>query len=148
MDLDVSTALHLYRVLARSYASVMERTADDLKDFQLPRTEFAVLELLYHKGPQPLQKIGDRILRTSGSVTYVVDKLEKSRLIERVPDANDRRVTYAALTELGRKKMDVVFPVHANRIAESFSHLTSAEQDHLADLLKKLGLGLEKRKDA
>ncbi|WDL97533.1 MarR family winged helix-turn-helix transcriptional regulator [Alicyclobacillus sp. ALC3] len=146
MDHDVFTALHLYRVLARSYASVMEYTADDLKAFQLPPTEFAVLELLYHKGPQPLQKIGERILRTSGSVTYVIDKLEKAKLIERVPDASDRRVTYAVLTDLGRNKIDVVFPAHADRITESFSHLTSAEQRQLADLLKKLGLGIEKRK--
>lgn len=77
----------------------------------------------------------------------MIDKLEKAKLIERVPDASDRRVTYAALTNLGRNKMDIVFPAHANRITESFSHLTTAEQDQLADLLKKLGLGIEKRKD-
>ena len=52
-------------------------------------TEFAVLELLYHKGNQPLQQIGDKILLASGSITYVVDKLEKKNFSSEKP----RRLT-------------------------------------------------------
>ena len=136
------SALHLYRVLARTFHSVMDHTTEDLKSYGLPATEFAVLELLYHKVPQPLQKIGEKILRTSGSVTYVIDKLEKSGLISREPDQADRRVTYAVLTPVGRGRMDEIFPAHAMRISECCSHLSETEKTDLTRLLKKLGLGV------
>lgn len=68
-------------------------------------TEFAVLELLYHKGQQPLQQIGGKILLASGSITYVVDKLEKKGFLERVACPNDRRVTYAAITTQEDKRI-------------------------------------------
>ena len=44
-----------------------------------------MLELLYHKGRTPLQRIGQQILLTSGSITYTVDKLESKGLLRRVP---------------------------------------------------------------
>ena len=43
-----------------------------------------MLELLFHKGDQPLQQIGGKILLASGSMTYVIDKLEKKEYIKRV----------------------------------------------------------------
>ena len=47
----------------------------DVQRYGLNVTEFAVLELLYSKGEQPIQKIGKRVLIASSSITYVVDKL-------------------------------------------------------------------------
>lgn len=68
-------------VLSKAYRSVADRVAADIRKSGLNTTEFGVLELLYHSGDQPLQKIGDKILLASGSITYVVDKLEKSNIL-------------------------------------------------------------------
>jgi MarR family transcriptional regulator, 2-MHQ and catechol-resistance regulon repressor len=46
-------------------------------------SDFAVLEILLHKGPQPVNLIGKRIFLASGSITAAVDRLEKKRLVER-----------------------------------------------------------------
>lgn len=64
-------------VLMRASQSVQDVLRKDIKVYGLNTTEFAVLELLYHKGDQPIQHIGKKILLSSGSITYVVDKLEK-----------------------------------------------------------------------
>ncbi|WP_244933630.1 MarR family transcriptional regulator [Neobacillus mesonae] len=40
-------------------------------------SEFSVLEVLYQKGKQTIQQIGNCILISSGSMTYCLDKLEK-----------------------------------------------------------------------
>ena len=102
-------------------------------------TEFAVLELLYHKGQQPLQQIGGKILLASGSITYVVDKLEKKGFLERVACPNDRRVTYAAITKQGKEMIESMFPSHEKRIHDILSVLSSEEKEAAISMLKKLG---------
>ena len=76
---DESLSLKLFVILSRAIQSITKRIEEDIKSYGLNPTEFAVLELLYSKGDQPIQKIGDKILLASSSITYVVDRLEKKR---------------------------------------------------------------------
>lgn len=137
---ELSRSLRLFRVLARAYRNVAEHSIRDSKAHGLNATEFAVLEFLYHKGEQPLQKIGSQLLLVSGNVTYVVDNLQKQELLVRKPNKEDRRVIYAALTDKGKSFLNSIFPVHADKIVQSLSGLDAAEQEQLTVLLKKLGL--------
>lgn len=77
---EISQSLKLFIALSRVHRFVMDATNKSIQSNGLNPTEFAVLELIYHKGSQPLQQIGERILIASGSITYVVDKLEKRGL--------------------------------------------------------------------
>lgn len=135
-------ALKLFVILSRANRAVTDEVKKDIKNYGLNPTEFAVLELLYHKGDQPIQQIGERILLASGSITYVVDKLEKKEYLMRRPCPNDRRITYAAITETGKEFMDGIFPSHEEKIEEIFSELTLEEKQDVATLLKKLGKSL------
>lgn len=74
---EIKQSLKLYIVLSRANKAINEVTNQFFHEKGLNPTEFAVLELLYHKGRQPLQQIGNKILLASGSITYVIDKLEK-----------------------------------------------------------------------
>lgn len=136
---DISQSLKLFIALSRVHRFVMDTTNKSIQSNGLNPTEFAVLELLYHKGSQPLQQIGERILIASGSITYVVDKLEKKGLVKRIPCPNDRRVIYAQLTEAGEAFIASIFPNHEKVIHHSFEMLTNEEQDELLSLLKKVG---------
>lgn len=137
---DSDLALKLFVVLSRAARAVSDRVQEDIKSHGLNPTEFAVLELLYHKGAQPIQQIGKKVLLASGSITYVVDKLEQKKLLERQACPNDRRVIYAVITEEGRKWMDRVFPQHRKQIKKIFSILNPEEKEQLITQLKKLGL--------
>ena len=65
-----------------------------------------------------------------------------SRLITRGPDPEDRRGTLIALTPAGRRLVDDVSEAHLANERRLLSGLTEAEQRRLADLLRKLQLGL------
>ena len=117
-------ALKLFVVLNRAQESISKQAIKDIKKHGLNLTEFAVLELLYNKGSQPIQMIGKKVLLASSSITYVVDKLEKKELIERVACPKDRRVIYGQLTNEGEALMTKVFPQHREALASLFSHLT------------------------
>ena len=71
----------------------------DVKNYGLNITEFAVLELLYNKGPQPIQRIRDRVLIASSSISYVVSQLEEKGWLLREKDLRDKRIYNATLTE-------------------------------------------------
>lgn len=79
---DEDLSLKLFVVLTRAIQSVKKKVEEDIKGMGLNPTEFAVLELVYNKGDQPIQKIGEKVLIASSSITYVVDKLEKKELLK------------------------------------------------------------------
>lgn len=76
---DESLSLKLFVILSRELQSITKRIEKDIKIYGLNPTEFAVLKLLYSKGDQPIQKLEDKTLLASSSITYVVNRLEKKR---------------------------------------------------------------------
>lgn len=140
---DLKQSLKLYIVLSRAHKAINETTNQFFQENGLNPTEFAVLELLYHKGRQPLQQIGNKILLASGSITYVIDKLEKRGYLNRVSCPADRRVTYAEITTEGESFMGEIFPKHEQHLHELMSALTNEEKDVVITLVKKLGLSIK-----
>lgn len=139
MEYEEDLSLKLFIVLSRAMQAVKKRVEEDIRTYGLNPTEFAVLELIYSKGDQPIQKIGEQVLIASSSITYVVDKLEKKKLLERKPCPKDRRITYASITEAGSAFMDEVFPNHRKAINEILGGVDTEEKKALIELLKRIG---------
>jgi MarR family 2-MHQ and catechol resistance regulon transcriptional repressor len=91
----------------------------------------------------PLCAIGEKLLVTSGNVTYVADQLEKAGYLRRARSATDRRVVRAVLTPRGAALMARIFPDHAAVIARAAAALSPAEQSTLAALLKRWGRAVQ-----
>lgn len=136
---DEELALKLFVVLSRSLEAVKKEVVKDIKNYKLNLTEFGVLEMLYHKGPQPIQMIGRKVLLASSSITYVIDKLEEKGFLERNACPNDRRVIHARITGKGQELMEHVFPQHRQAIAHIFSELSAEEKSTAIDMLKRVG---------
>jgi MarR family 2-MHQ and catechol resistance regulon transcriptional repressor len=133
-------ARELFIVLARAYTWISAHATRDIRHYGLNSTEFGILELLYHKGPLPLQQIGEKILISSGNITYCIDKLVSKQLLVRKPATSDRRVTFAELTPRGRRLLDEIFPQHEQALRKAMDGLSAEEQTQAICLLKKLGL--------
>ena len=129
-------ALKAYIGLLRTSHRLEQLAKQDVTCYDLNITEFSVLELLLHKGPQTIQKIKEKILIASSSTTYVIDQLHK-RLCNAHPSEKDRRITYVELTEAGKTLIEEIFPTHAKRIAEAFEQLSSEELTLLQKLYEK-----------
>lgn len=138
-DNQIEESLKFFIVLSRAHRAINDQVNKQISTFNLNPTEFAVLELLYHKGEQPLQQIGGKILLASGSITYVVDKLEKKELLIRKACDKDRRVTYAQITHKGKELIEEIFPSHQEKINEIVSILSDEEKELVTNLLKKVG---------
>jgi MarR family transcriptional regulator, 2-MHQ and catechol-resistance regulon repressor len=136
-------ALDLFIVLSRAYNWVNAHAVRDIRCHGLNPTEFGILEALYHKGPLPLQQIGEKVLISSGNITYAVDKLEQKQLLVRKPSVHDRRVIFAELTPQGQELLATLFPQHAEVIQAAVSGLSPEEQILAIQLLRKLGLAAQ-----
>src|ERR687898_1287831 len=115
---DQTATLQLIIALGRSVQAIERGIRPHLAACGLSLTEFAVLEVLYHKGALPLGEVRDRILLTGASTTYVVRKLEERGLMRRRTCAEDQRVIFGELTAKGRALIDEVFPAHVDRLRE------------------------------
>jgi MarR family 2-MHQ and catechol resistance regulon transcriptional repressor len=143
LDEAEAASLKLFVVLSKAYKTVMDRAVKDMNQYGLSSSEFTTLEVLYTKGKVPLQQIGEKILITSGSITYNIDKLEKKGLLKRVPCQEDRRVIFAEMTPAGTELFDRIFPDHAATIHSLMKSLSPDEKQETIELLKKLGKGAE-----
>ena len=114
--------------------------------FGLNRTSWDVLASLRRVGapcrrsPTELYRA---LMRTSGAMTHILDRLEQDGIVERLPDPDDRRGLLVGLTRKGRALVDRVGPTHLKTERQMLAPLTKEEQAELARLLRKLLIGLE-----
>ncbi|HKW34863.1 MAG TPA: MarR family transcriptional regulator [Candidatus Acidoferrum sp.] len=113
----------------------------------LGHSDFAVLEVLLHKGPQPVNVMGKKVLLTSASITAAVDRLESRRLLQRTSDPKDGRSRIVELTASGRRLIERAFQKHAQDMEETMAVLRSSERTELVRLLKKVGMWAAARLD-
>lgn len=132
-------SLRALTILLRASSSVTNMLKRDMQSYGLNPTEFTVMEVLYNKGAQPIQVIGNKVLLASSSITYVIDQLEKKTYVERKVNENDRRITLVSLTPSGQKFMEEIFPQHSKIIQDLFGELPQEDIENLSESLKTIG---------
>ena len=133
-------ATRVWLVLWKAAHAIEQNAIRSVSALGLGRSDFAVLEVLLHKGPQPVNIIGRKVLLTSGSITAAVDRLESRRLLRRTADPKDGRSRIVQLTETGRHLIERAFQKHAMDMEETMAVLRSGERVELVRLLKKAGM--------
>jgi MarR family 2-MHQ and catechol resistance regulon transcriptional repressor len=134
-----TSGVHLWLILMKAYRALAQVDARSIADSGLGLSDFAVLEILLHKGSLPVNAVGRQVMLTSGSITTAIDRLEEKHLVRRQACPTDRRVTYVTLTPTGRTLIRRIFKVHANQLETLFEPLSESERSTLGTLLKKLG---------
>ncbi len=62
-------------------------------------TDMKTLSILIREGPMTAGEIGNRLSLTSGSVTTLIDRLERRDLVKRLPHPKDRRKVIVAANQ-------------------------------------------------
>ncbi len=135
---DVQT-LDTYIKLIRAADSLMARIYRTSELDGLTVSQFGVLEALLHLGPLCQRELGEKILKSSGNITMVIDNLEKRSLVERKRDRGDRRFVTVHLTGDGDQLIRAIFPRHLDRIKNELQVLSLAEQENLGQLCRTVG---------
>lgn len=128
------TATDVYGVLDTHFAT-----------YDLSMGKFMLLMLLKcsEEGLTP-SECADRAGVTRGTITGLLDGLERDGLLLRQPHPADRRCTVVQLTEGGWALLDQMLPSHFHQIAALLSNLDEDEQKTLFALLTKLRAGAQR----
>ena len=135
--------VHLWLILWKAFDSLRKHAVRHIESLGLCLSDFAILEVLLHKGPSPVNTIGSVIRLTSGSITAAVDRLEKRGLVERRNDPGDRRARVVHLTASGRQLISSAFDQHEAAMERATSGLSPEERAEATVLLKKLGISAQ-----
>ena len=88
-------------------------------------------------GPMTPGEIGAAMHITSGSITSLLDTLERRELVARSSHEGDRRKVLVAITSEGRDLLDDALPAILQVVRRLMGALTDAERTQLLDLLLK-----------
>ena len=131
----------------KAHRALMKHAESSFAALDIGLTDFVILEMLLHKGPQKVSDIGRRVGLTSGAITAAVDRSEKQGLVARGFDAEDRRSRVVALTPEGRTLIEKAFARHGEAMEDAMSALTPAELRALAAMLKRVGTAAQAKSE-
>lgn len=129
--------LKLFIALSRTMLHVDRSSQVIFRAHGLTKGQFAVLEVLYHKGELTSKQIKELILTTPGNLPVIIHNLEKEGFVSRREDPRDRRSSLLSLTPLGTKKIEEVFPENKELIEQLFSVWTKEEKEQMMRALLK-----------
>jgi DNA-binding MarR family transcriptional regulator len=113
---------------------------------ELDSWEFDVLSALRRAG-QPYQLSPKALLQqtlvSSGTMTNRIDRLVERMLVERRTDPNDGRGILVTMTPSGRERVDAAISQLLGAEGELLDGLSTADQERLAALLRKLSLDFD-----
>ena len=134
-----ASGTHLWLIMMKAHRTLARLATRSIESSEVCLSDFAIMELLLHKGPQPVNEIGRRIALTSGAITTAVDRLEARGLVTREAHESDRRTRIVRLTARGKEQAGSVFAGHKAVMDSAASGLAKTERAMLIELLRKLG---------
>jgi MarR family 2-MHQ and catechol resistance regulon transcriptional repressor len=140
-----SSGVRVWLLLMKAHRSMARHAERSIVSLDMCISDFAVLEVLLHKGPQSIGEIGRRVDLTSGSITTAIDRLEKRGLVARAAHASDRRARVVHLTPDGTVRITQVFATHKAAMDRAAHGLSKTERGTLVELLRKLGTTAERQ---
>lgn len=127
--------LHIARLQEESMRSVDLRFAD--------YTVLATLHKEQAKDGLAVTRLAELVLRPMGSITQVVDRLERLDLVRRQPDPHDRRMVMIAITEDGEQVATQGESVYDRVHARVLEDMRPDEIDQIDDGIRRLLAALE-----
>src|SRR5437667_7402693 len=135
-----ASGTHLWLVMMKAHRTLERLATRSIDASEVGLSDFAVMEMLLHKGPQHVNEIGRRVELTSGAITTAVDRLESRGLVTREAHPSDRRARIVRLTAAGKVEAARIFADHKAAMDLAASGLSKSERTTLIELLKKLGI--------
>jgi len=135
-------ALEAWANFLRAHASLTRTLSTRLEaEHRLSLRDFDVLAQLAYAPGRQLRRVdlARSVLLSPSGVTRLLDGLERAGLVEKGTCASDARVTYAVLTEAGRRKLVEASCAHFKAVEKLFGeHLDEDEVAQLSELLSRL----------
>ncbi|HKW59182.1 MAG TPA: MarR family transcriptional regulator [Candidatus Dormibacteraeota bacterium] len=133
----------IMRAWGRQQLAFSDSTMRFFMDVELTMPQFRALVMIRRWGPQTGRELAGRLHVTPGTLVPLVDRLEEQGYLRRVPDKEDRRVTWLELTPKADRLFQRLWGMGEARIATAISQLLPRDRAELKRLLTRVAEHLE-----
>ena len=109
-----------------------------MKNYQVSTPQLNCILTLYENGPLSISQIGRLVLLKSSTVTGIIDRLEKKKLVKRMRISTDRRVVIIKLTAEGKMFAQNTPPPIQKNMMERLKRLPKTEVEKIVHSLNTL----------
>jgi DNA-binding MarR family transcriptional regulator len=114
-----------------------------LMDVELTMPQFRALATIRRWGRQSGRELARRLGVTPGTLVPLVDRLEEQGYVRRVPDQDDRRLTWLELTPRADRLFMRLRGMGVGRLASAITQLVPRDRAELRRLLNRLAEHME-----
>lgn len=126
-------------IMKKSDVEGFERNLVDLNDayrkhgeyikakYKVSALEMEILQYISLEGPQKMKDIGEHFNIKLSTLTSIIDKIEKQKLVKRVNSKEDRRVVYLAPSRKGNRLYSD-YSRYLQAVSQKMSENLGAEQ--------------------
>ncbi|MGF1537701.1 MAG: MarR family winged helix-turn-helix transcriptional regulator [Elainellaceae cyanobacterium] len=126
------------RELAKAYQAFSAYSEAFVRQYDLTPAQFDVVATLGNTSGLSMGDIGEKTLITKGTLTGIIDRLERKGLVRREVPPENRRSVIVKLTADGEALFKQVFPAHIADMKQHMEALHPSEMELLRVLLSRL----------
>ncbi|MEX2103728.1 MAG: MarR family transcriptional regulator [Bacilli bacterium] len=129
---------HIEKLLRRVSSVVKRKGREILANFPITPPQFIALLWLNEDGDMTIGELSGKMYLAFSTSTDLIDRMEKSGLVERVRDTNDRRVVRIHMLPFGKEVIQGVLKARREYLAgvmTSFSHEQAEDIGRALELL-------------
>lgn len=128
----------LSQIIIELYDKISSWEQDVVKKSGLSPTQMHALEIVGHHGRLRMKELAEKMGITTGTLTVMVDRLEKNGLVSRLAHPTDRRSYFIALTDLGNEHFEEHHQMHYQLTEELTASFSDDEIDGLKGYLERM----------
>ncbi|MCY8233706.1 MarR family transcriptional regulator [Priestia filamentosa] len=132
------TIAELERSLRYMSVIIKQKGREILNDYNITPPQFVALQWLFDSGEMTIGDLSSKMYLACSTTTDLIDRMEKTGLVTRAKDEQDRRIVRVVLLERGKKLIEEVIAKRQNYLAEVVCEYDRAEVELLCENLQKL----------
>ncbi|MDN5341938.1 MarR family transcriptional regulator [Oceanotoga sp. DSM 15011] len=111
---------------------------NEFEEINLTRPQGMLIGYLFQKGECKISDLSEYMELSNSTVSGIVDRLEKQKIVERNRDEKDRRVVKVSITEDFKKNSNTHYKKIEGRFSEIFENVEEKDLKFILKGLKKL----------
>ncbi|SDM77633.1 DNA-binding transcriptional regulator, MarR family [Psychrobacillus sp. OK028] len=136
--LDQDQVAFLEKELRHISGIIKQKGRQILSAYTITPPQFVALQWLLELGDMTIGDLSNKMYLAFSTTTDLIDRMEKSKLVKRIRDEQDRRVVRIHLLEEGARIIEEVIDKRQQYLEDVLQQFDQAEVTNLSILLEKL----------
>lgn len=122
---------------------IRKKGREILKDFNITIPQFTALQILISKGDLTVGELSQETALAYSTITDLVDRMEKSKLVVRKKDKEDKRVVRVEVQPIGYDLVEKVLDKRREYLGRKLKGVGKEEKEFLKEALESLYLAMK-----